>query len=96
MGKVLLKSDNKASIKELVIDALEAEKKELLAALLKTKECLAKFEAKYHISTLDFISRNNESLNLENMEAVEWQGEYETLKQLEEKLNLLKEIKVCT
>ncbi len=96
MNEVILKSTSDKPIKELVIAALEAEKKELLTALLRTKEYLSKFENKYRLTTSKFISTPAHSLKIDNMEAIEWTGEYETLQRIEDRLKILGEIEVCT
>lgn len=94
MSEIRLCSSGKEPIKDLVTQALAAEERELLTALLKTKEHLLKFEEKHHLPTSEFISLALEGI--EDLEAIEWQGEYETLKRIEEKLKILKEIEVCT
>lgn len=96
MNQLVLKSEKDQSIKELVIAALEAERRELLTALLKTEERLSRFEERHHTATSDFVSQHKELPHLDDMEAIEWQGEYETLQRLKERLETLQEIKVCT
>ena len=97
MSEVILKSPRGGAIKPLIIAALEAEKNEILTAILKTKENLAAFEKKYNLSTNDFIKKiTQEKLQISEMDAIEWSGEYETLKKLQERLSLLQEIQICT
>ena len=95
MSTLVLKYPGKESIEGLVTDALRIEEKELLTAVLKTKEHLSRFENKYRLSTSEFISAPPGSLEIDNMEAIEWSGEHETLERIEESLKKLKEIEVC-
>ena len=81
----------------LVVAALEAEKNELLTAIIKTEQKLSVFEKKFNVSTSDFmITGYQEIPQISEMEAIEWLGEYETLKKLQEKLSRLQEIEICT
>lgn len=97
MSQVTLKSAREEPIESLVVAALEAEKKETLTAILKTKEKLSLFEERFNLPTTDFITRAYEEIpQITEMDAIEWSGEYETLNRLEERLSRLQEIEVCT
>ena len=96
MSEIVLRCPGAEPIRDLVTEALKAEEKELLTAILKTKEHLLKFEKRYNLSTSEFISGDPDSFNIDNMEAIEWTGEHETLKRIEDRLSILKEIEVCT
>jgi hypothetical protein len=81
----------------LVVAALEAEKNEILTAIIKTEQKLSIFEKKFNVSTSDFmITGHQEIPQISEMETIEWLGEHETLKKLQEKLSRLQEIEVCT
>jgi len=93
----MLKSPREEAIEPLVIAALRAEKNEILTAIIKTKQKMSIFEKKFNLSTSDFIVRSyQETPQLTEMDAIEWMGEHETLKRLQEKLLRLQEIQVCT
>ncbi len=97
MSQVLLKSPRGEDIEPLVVAALEAEKNEILTAIIKTEQKLSIFEKKFNVSTSDFmITGHQEIPQISEMEAIEWLGEHETLKKLQEKLSRLQEIEVCT
>ena len=97
LSQVTLKSAREEPIESLVVAALEAEKKEALTAILKTKEKLSLFEKRFNMLTTDFIARAYQEIpQITEMDAIEWSGEYETLNRLEERLSRLQEIKVCT
>ena len=94
---IMLKSPREEAIEPLVIAALRAEKNEILTAIIKTEQKLSIFEKNFNLSTSDFIVRSyQETPQLTEMDAIEWMGEHETLKRLQEKLSRLQEIQVCT
>ena len=86
MSEVVLRYLGNEFIETLVTDALKMEEKKLFTAILKVKEHLSNFENKYRLSTSEFILNPPNSLEIDNMEAVEWSREYETLKRIEERL----------
>lgn len=96
MSQIILKADDTISIKPLIVSALHAEENELRTGILKTKQKLAAFERKYNLSTEDFLNISTESLPFNELEAIEWSGEYETLKRLEDELSSLKKIEICS
>ncbi len=97
MSQVILTSPDEKPIDALVIAALEAEKKEILTAILKTKEKISLFEKRFNLSTSTFLAKNYQEIpQITEMDAIEWSGEHETAKRLEERLSRLQEIKVCT
>lgn len=93
MVSITLRSKNNQPIDDLVLSALEAEKRELLTAIAKTELKLKDFESKHHTSTETFLTQ---ALQLPHLEATEWLGESETRKRLKEKLSRLEDIQVCT
>jgi hypothetical protein len=95
MSQVLLKSEDQASIKQLVISALQAEENELKTGILKTREKLAAFERKYRLSTDEFLKTPPDRLPFDELESIEWAGEHETLLRLENELARLAKIAVC-
>ena len=97
MRQVMLKSPRGEAIEPLVVAALEAEKNEILTAIMKTKQKLSIFEKRFILSTTDFVTKGHqEVLQISEMDAIEWSGEHETLERLQEKLSRLQEIEVCT
>ncbi|MBI5748051.1 MAG: hypothetical protein A2889_03095 [Nitrospinae bacterium RIFCSPLOWO2_01_FULL_39_10] len=96
MNQVVLKSNDNVSIKPIVIQALQSEQNELKTGILKTKAKLSVFEKKYNMSTATFLKATPDSLPFNELEAVEWSGEYETLKRLEDELSRLMKIELCS
>lgn len=97
MSQVMLKSPRGEAIESLVVSALEAKKNEILTGIMKTKQKLSIFEKTFSLSTSDFIIKGHQEMSqISEMDAIEWLGEHETLKKLQDKLSRLQEIKVCT
>ena len=97
MSQLMLKSPGEKPIEPLVISALDAKKNEILTAIIKTEQKLSIFEKKFNLSTIDFLIGNHQEIpRIPEMDAIEWSGEHETLKILQEKLSRLQEIQVCT
>lgn len=96
MNQVVLKSSDPASIKPIVILALQSEQNELKTGILKTKAKLSAFEKKYNMSTDAFLKASPTALAFNELEAIEWSGEYETLKRLEDELSRLMKIELCS
>lgn len=96
MTQVILRSIDTASIKPLIVSALHAEEGELKTGILKTKGKLLAFEKKYNMSTDAFLKTLPQSLPFNELEAIEWSGEYETLKLLEIELSRLMKIEICS
>lgn len=96
MSQVILKSKDSESIEPLIVSALQSEKNEIETGILKTKEKLLAFEKKYNLSTTDFVNTPSTSLQIGELEAIEWSGEDETLKRLEKELSRLIKIEICS
>lgn len=97
MSQVMLKSPHGEAIEPLVVAALKSEKNEILTAILKTKQKLSIFEKKFNLYTTDFMTTGHQKIpQMSEMDAIEWSGEYETLKRLQEKLLRIQGIQVCT
>lgn len=96
MSQITLKSADPESITPLIISALDAEKKEITTAILKTEEKLATFEKKYNLTTADFLKKTKSLTPIPEMDLIEWSGEWETLQRLQNRLSRLEEIQICT
>lgn len=97
MSQVMLKSPRGEAIEPLVVSALDGEKNEILTGIMKTEQKLSIFEKKFNLSTSDFVINGHQQIpQIPEMDAIEWLGEHETLKKLQEKLSCLQEIQICT
>lgn len=95
MNELLLRYRGNEPIEDIVTEALKVEERELLTAILRTKSHLSRFEEKYRVPTSEFVSAAPDSFKIEDMDSIEWSGEYETLQRIEKRLKRLREIEVC-
>ena len=94
MAQVVLKSSDNTPLGPLILSALGAEQNELKIGILKTRMKLDALEKRHNLSTNDFIKAPPATIN--ELEAIEWSGEYETLRRLEEELSRLIKIEICS
>jgi phage shock protein A len=86
---------NRKEIKSLVQAALVNEQHLLEAGLRRTEEKLAEFEAKYKLSTKEFISRFENDEMEESLDLSEWMGESKMWERLREKIETLKDVQIA-
>lgn len=87
MSELTLKSPHQHPPEPLVKAALAGELRLLQAGIRRTEDRLNSFEAKYELSTSEFIRRFENNEFEETLEFAEWIGEYRMLEILQEKLN---------
>ena len=93
MAEIVLKTTKPDKAAEILIDALETEGSRLKYSLRLAKNRLRRFEKKYNVSSEKFIREwSAENLKGEDMEYVEWAGEYKLSLRLNERLVTLKSI----
>lgn len=92
MTELPLVSTHQRPLKPLVEAALANELRLLQASVQQTKQRLSGFEAKYHLSTLEFIARYEADEFEESLDFAEWMGEYRLLEKLREKIDILQRI----
>lgn len=82
------------SLKQFIEEALSKRIASLSDGIQRTEERLREFEAKYQLSTEEFLRRfeNDELQHRLDMEFDEWVGESRMLKMLREKLDKLRGI----
>ena len=93
MTQLTLVSTHQRSLKPLIEAALINEQRLLQAGIQRTEQRLREFEAEHQITTETFICRYENDEFEETLGFVEWIGEYRLLKQLREKVDVLREIK---
>lgn len=97
MAEIVLKTTKPDKAVEILIDALKTEGSRLKYSLRLAKNRLKKFEKKYNVSSEKFIKEwSAENLKGEDMEYVEWAGEYQLSLRLNERLVTLKSIEHVT
>ena len=93
MAEIVLKTNRPDKAPQVLREALETEALRLSYSLNLAKKRLKRFETKYNISSNKFINEwSAEDLNGEDLEYVEWAGEYQLFSRLNERLVVLKSI----
>ena len=93
MEELTLVSSYQRPLRPLVEAALQNELRLLQVNIKRTEQNLNKFEARFGLSTSEFIQRfENDELS-ETLDYVEWVGEYRLLIRLQEKTEALREIR---
>lgn len=93
MEQIILKTDMPNQAAKFLIEALETEKLRLDYSRKLAKRRLSRFEKKYRVTSEKFLEEwSAEDLEGKDLEYVEWAGEYNLTKRLDERLNALKSI----
>ena len=93
MAQIVLKTNTPDKAAGVLKEALEIEASRLKYSLNIAKKRLKRFENKYNISSEKFINEwSAEDLKGEDLEYVEWAGEYQLFSKLNERLAVLKSI----
>ncbi|MFO8088936.1 MAG: hypothetical protein R6U13_03800 [Desulfatiglandaceae bacterium] len=93
MGELRLISNQKRQLKPLVEAAINNELRLLDAGIHRTEQSLRLFEKKFSLTTDEFINRFENDEMEENLEYVEWIGEFRMLERLKEKAETLRGIR---
>ena len=78
----------------LINDAIKREITVIELDIKRTQEILRQFEKKYSIKSRTFYSKFSKGELEENIDFIEWEGEYETLKRLQDQQRELKGTKI--
>ena len=93
MEELTLISSFQRPLRPLVEAALQNELRLLQVNIKRTEQNLSKFEARFGLSTTEFIQRFENDELPETLDYVEWVGEYRLLIRLLEKTEALREIR---
>lgn len=97
MAEIILKTKAPDKAAGILFEALDLEAKRLQYSLSLAKNRLTNFERKYNISSDKFIAEwSAEDLKGQDMEYIEWAGEYQLALRLSERLLALKGIENVT
>jgi len=97
MAEIILKTNEPDKAAGILFEALETEARRLQYSLDLAKKRLKKFEKKHNITSDKFIAEwSAEDLKGQDMEYVEWAGEYQLALRLNERLFALKSIENVT
>ena len=93
MTEIILKTNAPDKAAHILKEALETEASRIKYSLNLAKKRLERFESKYNISSAKFINEwSAEDLKGQDMEYVEWAGEYQLFSRLNERLEVLESI----
>ena len=93
MTEIILKSNAPDKAIDILKEALATEASRIKYSLNLAKKRLKRYETKYKISSDKFINEwSAEDLKGEDMEYVEWAGEYQLFSRLNERLEVLESI----
>jgi hypothetical protein len=93
MTEIILKTNAPDKAADILKEALATETSRIKYSLNLAKKRLKRFETKYKISSDKFINEwSAEDLKGEDMEYVEWAGEYQLFSRLNERLEVLESI----
>ena len=95
MGELKIICEHPESLKDLIEEVVAQKLRSLEDGINRTQERLKEFEAKYQLSTEEFLHRfeNDELQHRLDMEFDEWIGESWMLKRLKQKAEKLRGIK---
>ena len=93
MTEIILKTNAPDKAAHILKEALATEASRIKYSLNLAKKRLERFESKYNISSAKFINEwSSEDLKGEDMEYVEWAGEFELASRLNDRLTTLTSI----
>jgi len=93
MAEIILKTDVPDKAAKFLVEALETETMRLKYTMKLAKRRLSRFEKKYSVSSKEFMEEwSAEDLEGKDLEYVEWAGEYNLSKRLNERLTALMSI----
>ncbi len=88
-------SDDKETVKGLLSEGLNEEKRKIEFALKISNSKIKEYEGKYGISTTAFIEKFGKGEIDENDETFEWWSETKLADELKEKLETIENIEIC-
>lgn len=84
MSQVIVSSSDERTLKPLVEAAIRSQLRELELGIQRTQGRLRDFENRYHLPTEEFHRRLTEDQLEETLEFIEWEGEQQLLRALED------------
>lgn len=94
LQQITIRTEAKESIKPLVEVAIRNQLKSLQHGILRTKERLTEFEARFGMTTAEMESRLKSGELQETLDTIDWCMELEALRLLEEQYNSLHEASI--
>jgi len=91
MQQITVFSESPVALKPLLESAIQTELRVLQLGIGRTQEKIAVFEQEYELSSDEFEKLLNSGSIQENLDFIEWSGEIETLRRLQNKYRTLHE-----
>lgn len=97
MTQILVKSDHISSITPLIRAAIKTQLSVIATGIRRTRERLSDFEHKYGFSTEALLKKEHDgTLNDDELDIIEWLGEWRMLERLQDEHKELEEIEICS
>ena len=93
MASLTIQAENVETIRHIIESALSKETAILQIGMEKTKARLANFERQYNCSLQELMASCRE---IDDIDLVEWEGETEILRHLNDRLKQIDELEICT
>ncbi len=94
LQQVTIQTSNAKLLKPIIKSAIRIQLEDVEHGIQLTRERLAAFEKKYNMSTAEFERRFQPGDLEETLEFIEWEGEIDMLRLLEEKKNIIQSARV--
>ena len=94
MTQLTVVSEKMDMVRPLISDAIKKEIAVIGLGIKGTRRILQEFEKKYRMKSGTFYANLVRGKLKENLDFIEWEGEYETLKRLQEQIRELKGAKI--
>ena len=94
MTQLTVVSEKMDMVLPLISDAIKKEIAVIELGIKQTQSILQQFEKKYRMKSGAFYANLTRGKLKENLDFIEWEGEYETLKRLREQIRELKGAKI--
>jgi hypothetical protein len=94
LQQVTIQTSNLEQFKSMLKTALEREAKLLEYSIERTRQALARFEARYQMSSDEFERKFKNREIEETLDFLDWWMEVEALRHLEARRNLIKDARV--
>lgn len=91
MQHITISTDSTTALKPLLESAIQTELRLLKLGIGRTRERIAVFEQEYELSSDEFEKLLHSDGIQENLDFIEWSGEIETLRRLQNKYHTLHE-----
>ena len=94
MQQITISTDSPTALKPLLASAIQTELRLLKVGIERTRERLTAFEREHGLSSEEFETLLHSGAIQEDLDFIEWSGEIETLRRLQNKYDTLQEARL--